>query len=641
MQRVVFRMAAQREAAEAPADDAVAEAAPEGEAPPAAEGEAPSATEVEPAAAESAAAEAVPSADGAVEPPAEGATEGAAEGAAEGAEPEGAAEASMPRLLAADAQRSDGPDLEAPVPAAAACPSPDLETAPTMQRVTGTFADPSHESAFAAQLFRMAYPAHVPLLAVLIAYYCWCALLQPDKRRYFVVLVLLCALSLVGRVLLHRTGSRNPVRSQRLGGWVWAVLNVLGTAVDMVGFIATPAASCAAWEEPKYDYLLPFDAIVFLLFALVNGSHGLGLTCKLALMALLLTDCTVSMTYCDDPFLDPWFICAMGAAVVGAAATHTAELYARRSYAEKVRAAQGRAEEAGKRRQLEERVEQLQAEKERLFYDMQRRGRPLDDDDRSAICRGLQAARSQPYRYPPSLGDTAPDADSSEAAGPAPSDSLPTLPPGPPSSASSGSVAQLVAEALADMAMNAVAPQQNVRMAAHQPEVHRPTQRATPALCFSKQGLDSTEVATAASVQQLDANGVSAQAIHPHRTTQPLSTSAHINAAAPTCGKQATALEQKFATCVMRDFTPRHPDDLPLSQWVSYDRLYELFQPHAPLDVWQKGPGNLKQLIIEWYQGDPAFTGLAPSAWCKQRVIRQKGTCYFCFEYRPNGRRAV
>ena len=174
------------------------------------------------------------------------------------------------------------------------------------------------------------------------------------------------------------------------------------------------------------------------------------------------------------------------------------------------------------------------------------------------------------------------------------------------------------AEALADMAMNVVAPQQSVLMATHQPEVHRPTQHATPALCFSKQGLDSTEVATAASVQQLDAaNGVSAQAIHPHRTTQPISTSARTNAA-------ATALKQKFETSVMREFTPRHPDELPESQWVSYDRLYQLFQPLAPLDVWQKGPGNLKQLVIEWYQGDSAFAGLAPSAWCKQRVIRKK-----------------
>ena len=168
------------------------------------------------------------------------------------------------------------------------------------------------------------------------------------------------------------------------------------------------------------------------------------------------------------------------------------------------------------------------------------------------------------------------------------------------------------------------------------------------------QGLDSTEVAPAASVQQLDANGVSAQAIHPHGATQPISTSARANAAVPTCGKQATALQptlkQKFEALVMSDFTPRHPDDLPQSQWVSYDTLYQLFQPHAPLDVWQKGPGNLKQLITEWYQGDPAFTGLAPSAWCKRLVTRNepqhgqgrggRKTYYTCFsfEYRPNGR---
>ena len=71
--------------------------------------------------------------------------------------------------------------------------------------------------------------------------------------------------------------------------------------------------------------------------------------------------------------------------------------------------------------------------------------------------------------------------------------------------------------------------------------------------------------------------------------------------------------------------------------------------------MWQKGPGNLKQLITEWYQGDPAFTGLAPSAWCKRLpvVTRNKPqhrqgrggrtpycTC-FSFEYTPNGKRAV
>ena len=65
-------------------------------------------------------------------------------------------------LLLASAPRSDHPDLAAA--AAAASPNPNLETAAQpeaaahMHRVTGTFEDPSHESTFAAQLFRMACP---------------------------------------------------------------------------------------------------------------------------------------------------------------------------------------------------------------------------------------------------------------------------------------------------------------------------------------------------------------------------------------------------------------------------------------------------------------------------------------------------
>ena len=95
---------------------------------------------------------------------------------------------------------------------------------------------------------------------------------------------------------------------------------------------------------------------------------------------------------------------------------------------------------------------------------MQRRGRPLDDDDdRSAIRRGLLAGPSQSC---PSTSDT----DLTEPAG-ALSDSPPTLPPGPPSSASSGSV--LAAEVLVGMAMHAGAAQQSVRM------VHAQVDRST------------------------------------------------------------------------------------------------------------------------------------------------------------------
>ena len=169
------------------------------------------------------------------------------------------------------------------------------------------------------------------------------------------------------------------------------------------------------------------------------------------------------MSGCHDPELDPWFICAMGVIVLGSATTHTAELYLRRSYAEKVQAKvqeqQSRTEEAARGRRLEERNEQLQAEKERLLYDVQRRGRPLDDDDdRSAIRRGLLAGPSQPC---PRTSDT----DPSEPGRGAPSaDSPPTLPPGPPSSASSASSGSLLAaEALVGMAMHAGAAQQSIR----------------------------------------------------------------------------------------------------------------------------------------------------------------------------------
>ena len=78
---------------------------------------------------------------------------------------------------------------------------------------------------------------------------------------------------------------------------------------------------------------------------------------------------------------------------------------------------------------------------------MQRRGRPLEDeDDRSAIRRGLLAGSSQTCLL--NGGET----DPSEPGG-APSDTPLTLPPGPPSSASSASVAsygqtQLALEAL-------------------------------------------------------------------------------------------------------------------------------------------------------------------------------------------------
>ena len=101
--------------------------------------------------------------------------------------------------------------------------------------------------------------------------------------------------------------------------------------------------------------------------------------------------------------------------------------------------------------------------------------------------------------------------------------------------------------------------------------------------------------------------------------------------------KVARALKQKFDEFVMCDFTPRNPKEFHQSKWVSYDRLYQLFQPHAPSSIWQMGPGNLKQQIIEWYKEDPRFIGLAPSAWCKRvatKDVEDFGANKYKFSYR-------
>ena len=83
-------------------------------------------------------------------------------------------------------------------------------------------------------------------------------------------------------------------------------------------------------EALEQTLLVPF---LFLLYVLINGTHGLGFACKFTLIAIALTDCIAGIAACHDPELDPWFICTMGVIVIGSAATHTAELYLRRSYA--------------------------------------------------------------------------------------------------------------------------------------------------------------------------------------------------------------------------------------------------------------------------------------------------------------------
>ena len=308
----------------------------------------------------------------------------------------------MSALLERSAPRSErDPDLAMNWAAKA-----DLEAATAnlaMNPVTGAFADPSHESAFAAQFFRKAYPVHVVLLTFCLVSFTSIALTWPTALRIFTGMVaLVTALGLLGRALLHRMA--DTVGAQWTGSWTWTATLVLGCVTDIAGCIFARAAACTNQQ----DFLYP---IMTLAVALTNGSHGMGFAHKFALTAFPLSFSLVKLTICygEQRALGLAFS-EIGALGAGSVAAHMAELYLRYLYAEEERLEE-------EKRRLEERMEQLQAEKERLMYDMQRRGHPIDDDDRSAIRRGLQG--TNPI----------------EAGGPAPSDSPPpSLPPGAPSS---------------------------------------------------------------------------------------------------------------------------------------------------------------------------------------------------------------
>ena len=325
-------------------------------------------------------------------------------------------------------------------------------------------------------------------------------------------------------------------------------------------------------------------------------------------------------------------------------------------------------------RHLEVRNEQLQAEKERLLYDnaFQRRGRSIDDDDRSAIRRGLLAAPASRT----CIGDTklAPattpvDADSSEAGTPRfPSDPppAPSLPPGPPSSKCSSRSSTTInpGESIVSIYLSgepSAAPlTENAGVKRGRAALVAPTCLAPGA----RPGLEPVdrvervELAELAALAEM-ADDETVAALHNVISSGHMSSTCS-TAQAPRCGLipaqtnlqmagamrvaqlphvlrtwDPSPLQAKFHALVMCNFTPRNPRELPPSRWVSYDTLFRLFQPHAP--VWQVGPGNLKQLIVKWFQGHPAFAGLVTSVWCKRiRVTEQARTIYkFSFEHTP------
>ena len=315
-----------------------------------------------------------------------------------------------------------------------------------MHPVTGAFADSSHESAFAAQFFRRAFSGHVLLMALSHTLFIGMAIVaQGILRLVWIMITLFMTLGLVGRVLLHRM--HDTARAQRLFCWIWTVLLMQACVVHSGSLVVAPALAC--------PIALGGILLMTLPIALLHGSHGIGFVHKTVVIGLLLVPRLVVIAACGKPALASE-LSDMIVILVGSAVAHLVEVSLRHSYAEKVQEKLHLAEE---RRRHEERTEQLQAEKERLLYDMQRR--PHDDSNRAAILRGLQAGSSQPHY---SAEATAGRDDQSEAGGPAPSDSPPpSLPPGAPSSTSGASTAppadgQLLAEAVVGVPGSCAAP---------------------------------------------------------------------------------------------------------------------------------------------------------------------------------------
>ena len=153
-----------------------------------------------------------------------------------------------------------------------------------MHPVTGAFADPTHELAFAAQFFRLCFPCHVLLLAFPIATAMLTALtargLTPDMQAFQSMTASFATLGLIGRVLVHRIA--DTVSGQRKGLWAWTAVMVVSVLADIVGYAVAPTSTCRA-VITYYSNINPVFAFVF---ALVNGSHGMGFAHKTGLMRM-------------------------------------------------------------------------------------------------------------------------------------------------------------------------------------------------------------------------------------------------------------------------------------------------------------------------------------------------------------------
>ena len=159
-------------------------------------------------------------------------------------------------LLKQDTTRSDAPESPpAASPIQPTTASIELEElAPSanlaFHSATGKFAERAHETAFAARLFRLAYPGHVLLMALALALTTWMASVAPPGLRVaLAALATVCtSFALVGRIILHRMD--DLVRAQRLGSWTWTTVIVLICIADASSFVMPPSEAQHGQSAP-------------------------------------------------------------------------------------------------------------------------------------------------------------------------------------------------------------------------------------------------------------------------------------------------------------------------------------------------------------------------------------------------------
>ena len=125
---------------------------------------------------------------------------------------------------------------------------PFLDGGIAMHPFTGAFEDPSHQSAFAAQLFRGALPFHILLMILVFAIVMFMELnVVPALRPLWGTIAFSCIFFLICRVLLHFM--QDAVRGQRLGSWTWTIAYAMCIIADTSAIVVDQDSTCAPTQQ--------------------------------------------------------------------------------------------------------------------------------------------------------------------------------------------------------------------------------------------------------------------------------------------------------------------------------------------------------------------------------------------------------